>query len=236
MVAFAMTETASPVPDESAGPPTGRPLAAPSSRWWSAVMLALAILVVLGWLLARLVWLPFYCGLFFFLVAGLLAGGVSFRVARPARPLSRGRIVVSVCLVALSSSVTTLVWEYRNVASTIGGEQKFPEARNRAVNEGRPVREIERLATGEFVRILRERYSPGGVIGYVLWATGNGEMDLTVRECDDHVSINHRGIVWPLRTSGAALLLAAGLWLSFESLRSPAPVSNILAPGEEAEE
>ncbi len=33
--------------------------------------------------------------------------------------------------------------------------------------------------------------------------------------------------------SAGALLLAAGLWFSLESLRSAVPVANVLKPGEE---
>lgn len=216
--------------------PSSTGITAQPGRWRLALLLSLVMLVPLGWLMARLVWLPLYSGLFSFLVAGLLVGALTFRVAKPARPVSRGRILVGICLVAVGSTLVTVVWEYRNVAATVSGQTKFADARNAAVTAHRPVHEVESSAEREFVATLRRDYAPGGPIGYVLWATRVGQMDLVVRECSDTVGISHRGAVWPIRTLVGMLLLVAGLWLSFESLRSTVPVSNILAPGEEAEE
>lgn len=212
-------------------PTRGRP-----DRWWLAVALALVLLGALGWLLARLIWLPFYLGLFFFLIAGLLVGAFTFRFARPARPVSKGRIIVGVALIAVVGSLVTSVWEYRGFAATAGGERQFPEARNAAVAAGRPVREVEALAAEAFRQALRDEYPPGGLLGYIGWAIHSGEMELTVGASTDTVTTAHRGLAWPIRTAAGMLLLAVGLWLSFESLRSATPVSNILAPGEEAED
>ncbi|MBN1346868.1 MAG: hypothetical protein JXQ73_29520 [Phycisphaerae bacterium] len=211
-------------------PPQKRP------RWWLAALLAFLMLAVLDWLLARLVWLPLYFGLFFFLIAGLLVGAVSFRIARVARPVPKHRIVTGILLLALASSLVTVIWEYRNVADTAGGDRKFPDARNSAIAAGRPTAEVEAEATRLFKDALHANYPPGGPIGYIRWATTSGEMALTVRGCSDTVSIDHGGIAWPVRSAAAMVLLAVGLWLSFESLRSPVPVSNVFAQGEEAEE
>ncbi len=216
--------------------PSSKESAAQTGRWRLALILSLVMLVPLGWLMARLVWLPLYSGLFSFLVAGLLVGALTFRVAKPARPVSTGHILVGISLVAVGSMLVTIVWEYRNVAATVSGETKFADARNAAVAARRPVHEVESSAEQEFLAALRRDHAPGGPIGYVLWATRVGQMDLVVRGCKDTVEISHRGAVWPMRTLAALLLLVAGLWLSFESLRSTRPVTNILAPGEEAEE
>ncbi len=205
-------------------------------RWWFAMGVAFLMLTVLDWLLARLVWLPMYFGLFFFLVAGLLVGAAAFRLARSARPVARSWIATGVVLVAISASAVTVVWEYRNVAATVGSDRKFPDARNAAVAAGRPPTEVAEQATTAFVSRLRTDFPPGGPIGYVRWAIAAGEMDLTVAGSRDTVSIDHRGLIWPIRSSVGMLLLAAGLWLSVESLRRASPVSNVLLPGEEYEE
>lgn len=204
--------------------------------WRSALLASFVLLGAAGFLLARLIWLPFYFGLFFFLVAGLLAGAISYRLARPARPLSQRRILWGVCLVGAASALLTVVWEYEHIAATIGDHPKFPEARNAAVKAGRPAAEITTLATARFQAALAAAYPPGGPIGYVRWAVGSGALDLEVQGCKDSVSISHHGLAWVLRTLTGFALLAAGLWASFESLRSPVPVSNILAPGEECQE
>ena len=207
-----------------------------SARWWAAVAIATLLFLPLSWLLARLIWLPFYFGLFFFLVAGLLVGAATFRIARPARPLSRSRLAAGVIIAALCGSVATILWEYRGFAAGVAAENRFAEAKNSAIRAGGKVDAIKAEAADEFRRILRTKHPPGGPLGYIRWAISSGKMDLEVRGSKEVIAIGHQGLRWLLRTGAEAVLLALGLWLSFESLRSPTPVSNILAPGEEAEE
>ena len=206
------------------------------NTWWSALAVAMGLLLGLDWLLARLLWLPFYFGLFFFLVAGLIVGALAFRVARASRPLTKMRLLRGIACVAGLSTAATTYWEYRHVAATVGDPPAFAEARNKALSDGRSPREIRMQAARTFKRRLGEDFPPGGAIGYARWAIRAGEMELVVADASEHISIDHRGITWPLRTLAALLLLASGLWLSFESLRSADSVSNILAPGEEYEE
>lgn len=205
-------------------------------RWLLARLVSLGLLVAFGFLLARLIWLPFYFGLFFFLVAGLLAGALSFRIARAARPISRSRILRGIAWLAVLAMIVTLCWEYQHVRATIGAPPKFHEARNAAVKAGRPPGYIKDLASDEFRKGLRKAYPPGGPIGYVRWAASSGEMELAVDGTKDVGAIDQRGAAWVVRTVAALLLMAAGLYASFESLRSPLPVSNILPAGEEYEE
>jgi hypothetical protein len=205
-------------------------------RWRLALFAALLMLIGLGWLLARLVWLYYYFGLFFFLVAGLLVGAISFRIARPVRPLETGRLIRGIVWVTLFSMVFTLDWEYRHFAATVGAQPRFPQARNAAVAAGREAREIRDAAERAFRAYLSENFPPGGPIGYARWSAGAGEVMLEVEGEKALITNDHRGIVWPVRTLGAALLLGAGLWFALESLRSTEPVTNLLKPGEEAME
>ena len=220
-------------PTADANPTVPLPDPQRHAAWRLALAVTFALLAVLAWLLARLVWLPMYFGLFFFLVAGLLVSAVAFRIARPARPLSRGTILRGAVIVSLLTIAVTLFWEYRHFAATVGDPPHFPDARNAAVRAGRSAREIRAQAGQEFRSALRSQYPPGGVIGYVLWTIRSGDMKLTVEGVTDVVHSAHRGLVWPLRTVAALVLLVAGLWLGLESLRSGTPVTNVLAPGEE---
>lgn len=204
--------------------------------WYWGLLTAVVLLSGLGWLLARLVWLPFYFGLFFFLIAGLLVGAVSFRVARPARPLGRGRILAGVIAVSIAACCPTLVHEYRHVAATIGNPPSFLEARNAAARKNEPVEAVKAMASEQFRAALSAQYPPGGPIGYARWAMSSGKMELTVAGCDDEVSISQRGVAWPIRGLAMIILMSAGLWSNMESLRSKDPVSVFLVPGEEAED
>jgi hypothetical protein len=207
-----------------------------AKAWYGALLLSLVLLSAAGFLLARLIWLPFYFGLFFFLVAGLLAGAIAFRLARAARPVPHGRILRGIVGVSAASTLVVVLWEYDHFAATVGDQPKFPTARNAAVKAGRPPAAIKTLATEKFKAVLDRDYPPGGPVGYVRWALAGGDMRLEVEGCEDTASISQRGYVWTLRTLVGLVLLAAGLWASFESLRSAQPVSNILAPGEECQE
>ena len=146
-------------------------------------------------------------------------------------PILRGATLVSLLTIAV-----TLFWEYQHFAGTVGDPPHFPDARNAAVRAGRSAKEVRSQAGREFKSALRSQYPPGGVIGYALWTVRSGEMKLTVEGVTDAIHSSHRGLAWPLRTLAALLLLTAGLWLGLESLRSETPVTNVLAPGEEAVE
>jgi hypothetical protein len=211
--------------------------------WRCALMLTLLMLTILSWLLARLVWLPMYFGLFFFLVAGLLVSAIAFRMARRDRPLASRKILRGAIIVSLLTVAITLFWEFEHFANTVGDPPHFTDARNAAVRAGRSSREVQRDASIAFKSAIRARYLPDGLlrskylpfgaIGYALWTVRSGELKLTVQNETETISSPHRGIIWLLRTLAEVVLLAVGLWFGFESLRSAAPTTNVLAPGEE---
>jgi hypothetical protein len=201
--------------------------------WLGAQIFALGALALLGWLLARLVWLYYFFGLFFFLVAGLLVGAIAFRIAKAARPIEKRRLVRGVLFVGLCSTLITVLWESRHFADTVGQPPKFAEARNAATAAGRPSREVQDLAAQAFRKHLHENYSPDDAVGYVMWAVRAGQARLTVNNVTEAIVIDHKGWVWIVRTLAGAVLLLSGLWFSLESLRSPLPVTNVLSHGEE---
>jgi hypothetical protein len=204
--------------------------------WRLALFASMALLGLLGWLLARLLWLPLYFGLFFFLVAGLLVGAIAFRLARSARPIQRRRLLGGTLIVAIVTTLITIGWEYHHVADTAGIYPKFAPVYDAVARKGKDVDVVGVEATSAFKRELAAHYPPGGVLGYVKWAFDSGELQVDVFGHTEKISIEHRGYAWPIRTLAACLLVMGGLWLSFESLRSPSPVSNILPKGEEYED
>lgn len=225
-------------PDDPTRPQTDPPQWTPQRRvtWCRALGASLLLLGPLDWLLARLLWLPMYFGLFFFLVAGLLVGGVAFRLARSARPVTRARIILGVLPVAFLSICITIILEYRHIADTAGAPPAFGAAWNAKSKGSDSVGDIRAEAAEAFRKHLSDSFPPGGVAGYARWAIESGEMSISVFGFSAKVTIAHTGPAWPIRTLAAFALLAMGLWLSFESLRSPSPVSNIIAEGEAYEE
>lgn len=199
-----------------------------------ALLVGVAILSGLLWILARVIWLPAYFGVFFFLVAGMLAGAASFRVARPLRPMPRTRVAVGVAAVTLVSGGIGLTWEYHYRADTIGELPKFASAYQDAQQRGLSATAVASQARRAFDDLLRSRFPPGGTIGYVRWAVAAGSAHLTLPGgFSDEVSIGHRGWAWLLRTLAAYGLLAVGLWYQLEALRQATPTNNILPPGAE---
>ena len=52
-------------------------------RWWLAVLAGVAVTLPVAWLLSFAGTLPFFLGVFFFALFGLLIGAVIYRVAAP---------------------------------------------------------------------------------------------------------------------------------------------------------
>lgn len=204
--------------------------------WLLAQIQSLLLLAALGWLLARLVWLYYFFGLFFYLVAGLLVGALAFRTARAARPLPRARLLRGILMITLGATAITITWEYRHFSATVGQPPKFADARNRAIQAGGSSRDIVQAASDEFEKHLTDDHAPGGVISYVVWSVRSGKMPLTIDGTTETITNDHAGWVWPVRTLAGAVLLAVGMWFGLESLRSAVPVANVLRPGEEYSE
>ncbi len=234
-----MQTDASPSSSQAPAPPTTTTCAPSPGQdhcWRLALVAATPCLIILGLLLARLIWLPFFFGLFFFLVAGLLVGALAFRIARPARPIRRARILLGAVTVAWLAWLATMVWEYQHFAATAGEQPRFPTARNAAVSAGQSPTQVTARVADAFRAMLKARYSPGGPIGYARWALGGGRTTIVIEGDRDTVSTNLPGYAWAIRSFAGLLLLCAGLWASLDSLRREQPVSNVLAPGEEYEE
>lgn len=206
-------------------------------RWLAALGAGAVATLPLMWLLARVVWIPAYFGVFFFIIGGMLAGAGPFRMARSLRPMSGGRVFLGVAALSIFGTASGLYLEYRYRADEIGTPPRFAEARTDAVRRGGPAKAVNSEASAAFRRMLDDKFAPGGLIGYCRWAATSGTATLSLPTgFSDEVTLGQRRMAWVLRTIGAYGLFAIGLWYQLEGLRRLEPVSNILAPGEEAEE
>ena len=208
-----------------------------------ALAIAAIVLVVLDWLLGALMWLPFFSGLLGFFIEGLIAGGIAFRFARGARPVPRRRLWTGILLLVAIGMSGVLFFEYWHFCERVGRPPNYSRTRNAILkkepDEATRLAALSDLST-ESVRRFREfisrEYPPGGTLGYAHWATVSGVAQIEVRGESQKVEAGHRGWVWPIRTAIGAILLAAGLALAFDALKSATPVRNVLLPGEEFEE
>lgn len=204
--------------------------------WRLALLTSFMVLGGLTWILARVVFLPYFMGLFFYQVGGLLAASAAFRVARPRRPYSRGRLLAGAVAVACAAWCVSICFEYQDRLAGIARAAEFYEAKAAAVARGGSAAEVmERVRDGLRAH-LRGDFPPGGVIGYVRWVVAAGEHTFVVDGVTDTVRISQRGRAWVLRSIASICLMTIGLFMGFESLASPTPVSNTLVPGQEAED
>lgn len=164
----------------ASGPTTSEALrstvkAAPSrshARWWSATGVGTIVSLPFAWLLSYAAMLPFYIGLFFFMLFGLVIGAVTFRIAAPGRPYGRFAVLAGTTLIVGVCWTASIVKESRDFPADIA-----VDAVRRTRDIGRRSAEDYRKAVMEEVRtFIRERHPPGGVLGYVRWMLLEGEL------------------------------------------------------------
>ncbi|MCB9855902.1 MAG: hypothetical protein H6818_09475 [Phycisphaerales bacterium] len=223
----------------------GAPIVKPAdpAAFFRALVIAAILLLVLDVLLGTLLWLPFFSGLLGFFIEGLIAGGIAFRFARAARPVSRHRLWVGILLLVAISMSGVLYSEYWWFCGRVGRPPMFSKARNvilqKETDEARRLAALSELSTESVQRFksyLSESSPPGGALGYARWVTKSGVASIDVRGETQKVEAGHRGWIWPVRTAIGAVLLAVGLALAFDALKLTTPVRNVLLPGEEYEE
>lgn len=178
------------------------------ARWWVAVLVGLIFAMPFAWLLSYAGMLPFYLGLFFFVLFGVMIGAVIHRVASPSRPYNRWAVLAGTTIVVLTTWLFSLVKESRD----------FPH--DVAVNAGNQTRSIGdqtiqefRAAVEEDVRrFLRQSYPPGGTIGYVRWIFLSGELEREqIAGMRRPMQRPQRGYIWAIRVVLSLALLAYGV-------------------------
>ncbi len=182
--------------------------------WWVAVALGILISLPLAWLLSFAALLPFFIGLFFFVLFGLLIGAAMYRVAAPGRPFRPSAIVAGTTLVVVVGWGGSIIKEGRDFPSDMAAEA----ARRTSYIGDRPVAEFRAEAAAQVRRFLGEHYPPGGTIGYMRWILTSGELkkgDLAA--VDRTLSRSPNGWVWAIRVAlsiaGLAFGVASQTWL-----------------------
>lgn len=179
-------------------------------RWWAGVATAGGVSLPLALLLSYAAALPFFIGLFFFVLFGLLIGAVAYRVAAPGRPYPQIQLVIG------TTVLVALVWG----VSMVKESNDFPgDVADRAVQATRDIgdqsaTQFRREVADDVRRFLAERYPPGGVTGYVRWVLTNGELkrgDLTVVDRGIGVSAAQTRIWWAIRVVLSIALLGFGI-------------------------
>ncbi|MCO6438224.1 MAG: hypothetical protein J5J06_14110 [Phycisphaerae bacterium] len=178
-------------------------------RWVAAVVIGAVVGTPLAWLLSHAAFLPFFLGLFFFALFGLVVGALMHRIAAAGRPYAAMPIVLGTTVVVL--------WMW--------GFSIYKESRDFPVQRAEETMEDRRLDLGDhtpasyraMVRenvqsYLRQAYAPGGFLGYVRFVVRDGVLPKgTVEGIPRTQRAAHRGGVWLLRAGLSIGLLAFGV-------------------------
>jgi hypothetical protein len=171
-----------------------------------------------GWLLSYAAALPFFIGLFFFVLFGLVMGAIMHRTASAGRPYPSSALVVGTTIVVIVGSIAPLLieaWEHPKdmgaralTKSTVLGNRTGPEFKADVAEDIR--------------RLLRERYAPGGFVGYVRWVLAGGEWKKgDVPGVARTLQVEQRGWVWALRVALSVAMLGFGIASQTFLLRLP---------------
>jgi len=178
------------------------------SRLWVATLVGALASTPLAWLLSYGATLPFFLGIFFFALFGMIVGAVTFRVASPGRPYSKTSVLLATTFLVLFMFGFALVNESRGLPSDIAKKAAKKTADIGSLT-GKQYRADVR---NEVRRYLVDRYPPGGTIGYVRWVLTNGRFsrgDLPSVRLE--LTALQTRLTWAVRVVLTLALLAFGL-------------------------
>lgn len=198
-------ESSQPVPARSDSPASG---AGSSVRWWLAVLFGSVICLPCAWLLSYGAALPFFLGLFFFVLFGLVIGAAMHRVAAPGRPHGRMSLIVGTSLVVGLGWGVSITKEAVDFPSDIAAD-----AITKRLNLGDSTSaEYRAEVAGGVARFLRENYAPGGPVGYVRWILADGTLDQKeVPQLNRTMRRSPHGWWWALRGVLSIALFGFGI-------------------------
>jgi len=198
----------------------------------------------IGALLGYLAQLPFFLGVFFFMLLGLVPGAVLFRYADPIRPVP-GRH-----LLAGSISILIVVWVLASYVEYLSLQQRVAVKVRNTITGGFPDgyrRDILNDHVADLVREdLRKRYGSEGMVGYVKWAADSGRIEIpagTIRLPSVNGGADRQpvelslpkpaiyrlpqpALLWCIRVGLSFVLLIFALILQIVPLRKPDSTQN----------
>jgi len=179
-----------------------------SLRLWCSFVIGCIVSLPFAWLLSYASYLPFYLGLFFFVLFGVVIGAVVFRVAAPRRPYGTTSLVIGTVLVVSVGWTASLIKEARDFPGDMAVKAG---KRTRSIGD-QTIREYEAAVASDIRRFLKEQYPPGGTIGYVRWVVKSGRLKKgEVSQVGRTLRPLQSGYVWVTRIVLSLLLLIFGV-------------------------
>jgi hypothetical protein len=175
--------------------------------------------------------LPFFIGLFFFALFGLMVGAAVFRVGAPGRPYPRAAVLVLTSVVVGWCMGISLLKEAADFPNNMADQ-----AVSRTRNIGSLTRNEYHAQVAEEVRsMLADRFPPGGWIGYFRWVTGSASIEKgTLPSVDRSLSPAYTGMLWMVRVVLSLSLLTFGIasqTLLLSHAPKAEPTDHVALPG-----
>lgn len=170
-------------------------------------------------LLMYCAWLPVYLGMYFFIVGGLLLGGIWYRLAWEIRPATKRSVYTAGAAVLAFWVVVYLGAEYQvkpgHLAKTLADNSTL------VVGVDSPVQRQQRYeqAYAHVKSVMRE-YGPGP-IGYFVWNAVDGVMPPLPGYGGQKIALTQLQLFWIVRIVASVGLLGYGLHLQLKDLSKP---------------
>jgi len=172
--------------------------------------------IPLAWLLSYAGALPYFLGVFFFLLFGIVLGATMHRVASPGRPYRLTALVAGTTIVVVVGWAGAVMIEGLEFPADMG------------MKAGRQTRErisdihaYRANVAQEVRRFLRTEHPPGGPLGYVRWIVTDGEIAKgELAEVDRTLRRSPRKAWWAVQMVLALGLFAFGVGSQTLPLRS----------------
>lgn len=174
------TRAAAPTPPHARGAtdaapiPEMNPIATETStaHWWMGVLAGAVVMSPLAWLLSHAATLPFFIGVFFFALFGLVVGAVVHRMGVRGGSYSRANVLLG------TTGLVLFGWG----GSVVLESARFPDevakyALEQSLDIGNQTAESFRSDVANRTREhLGQQFPPGGVLGYAKWSLLSGRL------------------------------------------------------------
>ena len=189
-------------------------------------MVAAFIALPLGWLLSYGASLPFFLGLFFFMLFGLIIGSAAFRIAAPRRPYGTAAILAGTTLLVCATWGVSLFKEARDFPDDVARRVSM---RTRNLGD-RNLHEFRGDVEKEVRAYLSDRYGPGAYWGYIRWVLTDGQIEAGKLTSTPQAVSRPAGQIrwwWALRIVASIALLAFGIASQTMLLRHSVDAQNL---------
>ena len=177
-------------------------------RWIIAIAVGTLASWPLAWLLSHAALLPFFLGVFFFALFGLIIGAIMHRIAAPARPLSQAALLWGTTWIVVFMSGFSLMQEAHDMPGKLG---KVAAERTRDIG-GRSFAEFAHEVEQHIRGVWRTRHGSTGLRAYVPWILSGGVLARgEVPGVQTELRAGHGGAWCLVRVALAVGLLAFGV-------------------------